>query len=186
MQRGDCMSNKNFSESFEEMIKKAMKSTNEYEAYDRVFTTHGGIINEIAAKHEILNEVIVPAVNDLLSKAGMDPKDFILEQHCFNQFMNIPLNYSLNDGTFAPIYYDRVQDNVVYRTECRIRIYHPDKSSISVSVAVLQLGRHEGLEGDENSEWEILFCDGRYYVSPFCGYNASDIVTHCLNKGVEE
>lgn len=180
------MSNKNFFESFEEMIKKAMESTNEYEVYDRVFTTRGGIINEIAAKHEILNEVIVPAVNDLLSKAEMDPKDFILEQRCFNQFMSIPLNYSLNDGTFAPIYYDSVQDNVVYRAECRIRIYHPDESSISVSVAVLQLGRHEGIEGNENSEWEILSYDGRYYVSPFCGYNVSDVASHCLNKEKEE
>lgn len=176
------MSNKNYSEAFGEMIKKAMECTNEYEVYDHVFTTRGGIIDEIAAKHEILNEVIVPAVNDLLEKAGKNPVDFILEQRSFNHFMSIPLNYSLDDGTFAPIYYDSVQGNVVYRAECRIRIFHIDKASISVSVSVLQFGRHDDLEGDENSEWEILSCDGKYYVSPFCGYNASEIVSHYVNE----
>lgn len=180
------MIRKDFSESLEEVIQRAMEDTNEYEIYDRTFTTRGGIIDEIATKHEILNEIIVPAVNDLLAKADEDPGEFVLEQRSFNQFMNIPLDYSLDDGTFAPIYYDSVHGDMVYRAECRIRIFHPDKSSVSVSVAVLQLGRQDIHEDDEDSDWEILSYDGRYYVSPFCGYSVSEIVSHCVNGKKEE
>lgn len=178
------MSNEKISEVFEEIFGKSMTSEeeinnekkNNIEEY--TFTTHGGIIDKMAAKHSILNDVIVPSVNNLLVGAGQNPDDFILDQQSLNWFMSAPLSYSYNYGTFAPIYYDCVQKDEIYRAECGVRIIQPDKSYISVSVSVLQLAKHKGVEDDENSEWEILYDDGEYYASPFCWYSIGDIVAN--------
>lgn len=120
----------------------------------------------------IIDVVVIPAVSELIEEAGLIPMRFTVLDSSLKDFLERPVTYKEEDGSFCSVYYDFWTAKSVYRVECRVTL-NPKEV-----VAETDLYRLDDYSNG-NREW-LWFCNGSWEQGP--GEDIFDVAEILSNR----